>query len=499
MLDRAQRLAHQQGRTQGSLIDLLAAFIDEIDPQTPHILDSPIHQWTALRSDLPTASPFSDDNLLAGVPHQWSVEAARAIARAQEIAIAFSRFETIQSTDVLISLLESAKEWSDLLGRHGIESTRLVQQFHASRQPALIELPADLDWKSAGHPDQTDLFQILDANLNRSREGLRVFEEYARFIQSSSVLMPQIKEARHQLIAIEQSLPLSSLLAARNTQADVGTMHTSASEMNRQTAADVARASIKRVQEGLRSIEEFGKIVEPKVSELAKQLRYRIYQLERLIHLEDRSRDGLADAQLYWLCDPHGLKHDLEWTVRQALVGGVDVVQLRDKKSTDRQILEIARRIREWTRDAGALFIMNDRPDLARLAMADGVHVGQEELTVRDARRILGPEGIVGVSTHSIEQARSATFDGAEYLGVGPVFPSETKSFERFVGLELVREVAVEITLPCFAIGGIDLSNAQQVAQAGARRIAVSRAISASDDPKSTAAQLRKLLPGGED
>jgi thiamine-phosphate pyrophosphorylase len=494
MLDRAQRLAARHGRAQGTLVDLLAAFIDEIDPETSHILDSPTHGWTALRSDLPTALPSSDDDLLASPPHQWSADAAKAIARAQEIAIAFSRFEPIQTTDVLIGLMELGHDLNDLFVQHGIESERLISRFHASRQPPLIELPADLDWKSAGHPDRTDLFQILDANINRVREGLRVFEEFARFIQANSLLLPQIKAARHQLTEIERCLPLSSLLASRDTQSDVGTSHTSSSEMSRDTAADVARASMKRAQEGLRSIEEFGKIVEPKVSELAKELRYRIYQLERLIHLEVRSREELAGIQLYWLCDPHALKHDLEWTVRQAIVGGVDAIQLRDKKSSDRQCLQIAQKLRQWTRESRALFIMNDRPDLARLAFADGVHVGQDELTVRDARRILGPEGIVGVSTHSIEQARSATLDGANYLGVGPIFPSKTKSFDRHVGIELVREVGTEITLPWFAIGGIDLSNVRQVAKAGATRIAVSSGIGESDDPKSTAAQLRQIL-----
>src|SRR5207244_2916050 len=121
------------------------------------------------------------------------------------------------------------------------------------------------------------------------------------------------------------------------------------------------------------------------------------------------------------------------------------------------------RYVREWTSAAGALFIMNDRPDLAVLTEADGVHVGQEELTVRDARRIVGPNKLVGVSTHSIEQARAAVLDGADYIGVGPVFSSGTKSFGALAGLEFVRQVSAEISLPAFAIGGIDAQNVEQV------------------------------------
>src|SRR4029077_19739139 len=122
--------------------------------------------------------------------------------------------------------------------------------------------------------------------------------------------------------------------------------------------------------------------------------------------------------------------------------------------------------VREWTARAGALFIMNDRPDLALLTDADGVHVGQEELSVREARRIMGPSRLVGVSTHTLEQARQAVLDGADYIGVGPVFSSTTKAFAHLAGLDLVRQVAAEITLPAYAIGGIGLENIEALLSA---------------------------------
>jgi thiamine-phosphate pyrophosphorylase len=162
----------------------------------------------------------------------------------------------------------------------------------------------------------------------------------------------------------------------------------------------------------------------------------------------------------------------------------------------ERRLLDVARRIREWTRETGALFIMNDRADLAVAADADGVHVGQDELPVKEARAIVGPRRLVGVSTHTLDQARQAVRDGADYLGVGPVFPSATKTFESFAGLELVREVASEITLPWFAIGGITADNIAAVCEAGARRIAVSHAILSAEDPAKAAAELRGGLDG---
>jgi thiamine-phosphate pyrophosphorylase len=184
----------------------------------------------------------------------------------------------------------------------------------------------------------------------------------------------------------------------------------------------------------------------------------------------------------------------VEWTVREALAGGAQVIQLRAKQMPDGELVALARRVRRWTRDVGALFIMNDRPDLARLGDADGVHVGQGELSVADARRIVGPHALVGISTHSIEQARQAVLDGANYIGVGPVFPSRTKQFCSFPGTDLVRQVHAEIRLPAFAIGGIDLDRLAAVLAAGARRVAVSAAVAGVEDPRAAAAVFRKRL-----
>jgi thiamine-phosphate pyrophosphorylase len=172
------------------------------------------------------------------------------------------------------------------------------------------------------------------------------------------------------------------------------------------------------------------------------------------------------------------------------------VLQLRDKNLPDRQLLDRARTLRAITRGTSTLFIMNDRPDLAALSGADGVHVGQDELTVKDARRILGPDGLVGVSTHSVEQARSAVLDGADYIGVGPTFPSGTKKFAEFTGTALLRAVAPEIRLPAFAIGGIDAKNLSEVLATGFTRVAVSGAVTTANDPATAASELLGLLTG---
>src|SRR5204862_5034719 len=128
--------------------------------------------------------------------------------------------------------------------------------------------------------------------------------------------------------------------------------------------------------------------------------------------------------------------------------GGAHIIQLRETTLGDRELLERTRNVRRWTRQAGLLFVVNDRPDIARLVEADGVHLGQDDLPVKEARRIVGPDLLVGVSTHSIEQVRRAVLDGASYLGVGPAFASTTKEFEHFPGLEFVRQASAETSLP---------------------------------------------------
>jgi thiamine-phosphate pyrophosphorylase len=210
----------------------------------------------------------------------------------------------------------------------------------------------------------------------------------------------------------------------------------------------------------------------------------------------------LESASLYVLIDSADYLNDRQAPdllnlVGKLISGGVQLIQLRDKRLNDRQLLDVAKRILELTRRSPTRFIMNDRVDLAVLSDSDGVHLGQDDLSVSEAKQIWGSERIIGVSTHSLEQARLAVQTGADYIGVGPVFPSSTKQFEQFVGLELLHSVAAEVVLPAFAIGGIDLSNVVEVVNAGVRRIAVSSVICRSADPKSAAEELLKKLRKG--
>ena len=336
------------------------------------------------------------------------------------------------------------------------------------------------------------MLRVLDAAANRGREGLRVVEDYVRFVLDDQHLTGLLKRFRHELTALLARIPADSRMAARETQADVGTKLATPGERTRQDTAGVLGANFARVQESLRTIEEFSKLLDPDLACRFEQLRYRSYTLQRAVEITRRSLERLGEARLYVLIDGGSSLEQLAGRAEKLADAGVDVIQLRDKRLGDRQLLERARLLRETTRSSGVTFIVNDRPDLAVLSRADGVHVGQEELTVKDARAIVGAGALIGVSTHSIDQARQAVLDGANYIGVGPTFPSGTKKFQDFPGLDLLRAVAAEVRLPAFAIGGITCGNLPQVLEAGFRRVAVSGAVTTADP----AAAVRQLLTG---
>ena len=207
--------------------------------------------------------------------------------------------------------------------------------------------------------------------------------------------------------------------------------------------------------------------------------------------LDDR-RSRLARAALYLVCSTRPGDRALADVLGPALAGGVDIVQLRDKSVTDAELLAAAATARALCDAAGALLILNDRPDLVAAAGADGCHVGQQDMDVARARALAGADALVGRSTHSPRDIAAA--GDADYIGVGPVHATPTKPGRPAVGLELVRHAAAHASVPFFAIGGIDADNAGAVLAAGARRIAVVRAIAGAADPCAAAAQLRAQL-----
>ena len=214
----------------------------------------------------------------------------------------------------------------------------------------------------------------------------------------------------------------------------------------------------------------------------------------RLKTMASTKLQKLARSRLYVLVDGRESIDAFATLVSSLVSAGVGLIQLRDNRLTDRQILARAQELRRATAGSDTLSIVNNRPDVAKLAQVDGVHVGQEDLAVPDVRCLVGSDTLVGVSTHSLEQALQAVRDRADLIGVGPTFPSMTKDFSAFAGLDTLKAVGAQIDLPAFAIGGIDRGNLDQVLTTPITRIAVSAAVTQAPDPAAAAVDLMQLL-----
>ncbi|BBO16867.1 thiamine phosphate synthase [Candidatus Brocadia pituitae] len=189
-----------------------------------------------------------------------------------------------------------------------------------------------------------------------------------------------------------------------------------------------------------------------------------------------------SEVKLYVIISSNLMKKSLEEVLQDVIEGGADAIQLREKTMSDHEFLIIARQVRKVTAQSKTVFIVNDRVEIARKADADGLHIGQSDIDITTARNILGHNKIIGVSTHTISQARRAQQSGADYIGAGPVFSTATKSYEPPVGLDYVQQVKKEITIPFVAVGGINIGNVQEVLHAGGRRIAICSAIICSEN-----------------
>lgn len=337
------------------------------------------------------------------------------------------------------------------------------------------------------------VMRLLDANLNRAREALRVVEDYARFVLDDGTQSGRIKQLRHDLAAATRDCAGEAILH-RDTPGDVGRENKTDAEMQRSDIADVVTAAGKRLGEALRAIEEYLKTQSPAHAAKVESIRYRFYTLEQALAVTFRTSARFDGVRLYVLITESICRRPWLETAELALQGGADCLQLREKQLEAGELLNRARLLVELCRRHGALSIINDRPDVALLSAADGVHLGQGDLPAAEARKILGKSAIIGVSTHNPAQARQAQADGADYIGVGPCFVSGTKPRGYVAGLDWLREVAENILIPAVAIAGITEANVDEVMRAGVRRVAVTAAVAAAEDPLTAAKTLKAML-----
>jgi thiamine-phosphate pyrophosphorylase len=342
--------------------------------------------------------------------------------------------------------------------------------------------------------------RIIDANLNRAGEGLHLLEEMARLTLDDAELTRKLKTMRHEVLQGDLAFN-KELIQVRDSEGDVGVAIETPGEEKELPIILVANS--RRVQEALRVLEEMAKVpdVKPKLDpEKFKKARFDLYTIERalLSRLLRRDKSGRLSG-LYAIIDSQklgGRKH-LE-VAGQMVRGGAKAVQLRYKGDDRDELLSIAQQLKSLCYENKVLFIVNDYLDIALAVGADGLHLGQRDLPVKEARRLLPIDMLLGVSVTTVEQAKVAEGGGADYIAVGSMYPTSSKETARVVGLERLREVRGVVSLPLVAIGGINRDNAGEVAAAGADGVAVISAILGSEDVEGAARQLVKAFEAGK-
>ncbi len=332
------------------------------------------------------------------------------------------------------------------------------------------------------------ILRMIDANLNRCREGVRVIEDCARFVLDDATIARECKALRHRLRSAidELDLPADALIASRDTPSDVGTGITTDAEGNRSTGMrDLVSAAAKRAGEALRVIEESVKALGHSGSAF-ESIRYQIYTIEKQTILK------LSPTCPQWtLCvlisESLCTHHDPIEIIKRIAAGGGSCIQIREKDMPDGRLIDYAGHLTDCAHTLGLDVIINDRAHIAKLVDADGVHLGQDDLPISAARKLLGHRQWIGRTCSTIEHAIEAIGQGADMCGLGPVFASTTKSKPTLSGLALIEAYLTNDATkhtPMLAISGIRTGNVDQLAEIGCPGVAVSSAICSSEDPE---------------
>jgi thiamine-phosphate pyrophosphorylase len=322
-------------------------------------------------------------------------------------------------------------------------------------------------------------YRIIDANFNRAREALRVMEEYCRFVLNSASLTSRAKQLRHELCAAINYLDSGRLISSRDALGDVGTGRTIEQQLERADLTDVFTAACKRLTEALRAITETIQVKNRSSAQKIEELRFTAYTLEKDIILFSRPAEKFRRVGLYVIISSN-LPAEVMSLTTKCTAGGADCIQLRAKNISDGTHQAMATEFVRICADANTLSIINDRVDIAVVAGADGVHLGQNDLSVEQARKLQLSPLIIGKSTHNLEELSTALLELPTYVSLGPVFATPTKPMLDAVGLDYIKQALVKLANTGtygVAIGGITADNAERVLSTGVQTVAVCSAI----------------------
>jgi len=332
--------------------------------------------------------------------------------------------------------------------------------------------------------------QIIDANLDRAREGLRVLEDWARFGLGENDFVRKIKNFR-QILGKNH---LKVYKQSRNFTSDECKGLTHHEQSNRHTPSQIISSNAGRVQEALRVIEEFSRHHNHELSKIASEIRYEIYTLEidllRLSRFKELN-EILKKNELYVITDQ---RENLLQIIEEILIAGVKIIQHRFKVGTDKDNLQEAIEIKKLCKKYNSLFIVNDRVDIALASNADGVHLGQEDLDLTTARKLLGYSKLIGISANNEIDISNALKNGCDYIGIGPVFETDTKKNKKPLGIEKIKTLTKDLNIPWFAIGGIKTNNISYLKSNGIKKVALVSQLMNTEDPKGDAIMILKEL-----
>ncbi len=344
-----------------------------------------------------------------------------------------------------------------------------------------------------------NIYRIIDANLNRASEGLRVIEDIVRFIYEDMALSKELKEIRHEVRERVEGLNFN-LLKNRDADNDCG-FDISQKEIftsSQKNKKWLIVKNFKRVQEALRVIEENLKIKGGyELSKVYEKIRFQAYTMEKKIF--SLKNKNILNTDIYCLTgEKFSLSRSNIEIVKQMIKASIKLIQYREKEKTMLFKYEECKQIRELTKNAGVCFIINDDIDLALAIGADGVHIGQEDMPIEEVRRLTGDDMIIGLSTHSPHQARMAVKRGADYIGVGPIFKTHTKKdVVDPVGYEYLEYINKNIDIPFVAIGGIKEDNVLEIVKRGAKCFAMVTEIVGADDIEKKIISIRNTIKKG--
>ncbi|MCM8772706.1 MAG: thiamine phosphate synthase [Candidatus Omnitrophica bacterium] len=336
------------------------------------------------------------------------------------------------------------------------------------------------------------ILKIIDTNFNRAREGLRVIEESIRFIYKNEKNLKEIREIRH--IFSKKTLkffPFEKLKSSRAVEEDIGKKLDKREKLN---LVKLVETNFLRVEESLRCLEEYSKLINSNISSFFHDIRFKVYEIEKKI-ITLISRKRIKVPSVYVILNLKEENKNFFKFAENIIKGEPDIIQLRYKGENTKFFLKTAKNLKKIIPDE-IIYIINDRIDISILCESDGIHVGKDDIDIDDARRLI-PEKIIGVSSNNLNDIRKIKNKDIDYIAVGSIFKSPTKPEKKVVGIEILEKIKKIVSIPVIGIGGINIENAKMVIEKGADGIAVISTVENSENPKETITKLKEEVYKG--